>query len=170
MRLGRWFEMKPVKTIAWRKRQAAQSVDRALAGIAAIFTAANLSPRYGKEPAMSKSITCKREGDEVVVRVPVDLDRRVVVAVEGLAGVFPAGWIVQSGVTGGIPAGGLYRLSEISERQARQCEGTCQSQSCARAHETPMPPLSDQKEPHPLVQGRERLAATPLPCKSMSAS
>lgn len=60
---------------------------------------------------MSKPITCTREGGEIVIRVP-DGSPRVLVAVEGLSGVWPTGWIVADGATAGIQPAVLYRPSE----------------------------------------------------------
>ena len=46
-------------------------------------------------------ITCKREGDEVVVRIPADLETRVLITLENevAPGFFAGGWVVHSGTT-----------------------------------------------------------------------
>lgn len=61
---------------------------------------------------MDKTITCKTENGETVIRIPASLESRVLVAVEGVQNVFSSGWVVQSGAAKAeIPLELLIRLS-----------------------------------------------------------
>lgn len=53
----------------------------------------------------SHKVTCRREGDEVVIRIPVDFPAPVIAAITAASGV-SGGWVVLGGATSEIR--GLY--------------------------------------------------------------
>lgn len=65
---------------------------------------------------MRDPITCTRDGADIVVRIP-DGSSRVLVAVEGVSGIWPLGWVVADGSTQQIQQAVLYRPSEAPEAQ-----------------------------------------------------
>lgn len=97
--------------------------------------------------AMNLPITCKREGDEVVVRIPAACASRLLVAVEGPSDIWTSGWLISEGATGGSPRALLNRLSASGVSQALASSGPCQSQASALALEIPKCGRPCQKAP-----------------------
>lgn len=95
------------------------------------------------------SITCQVEGDEVVLRIPRGAPR-VLIAIEGILDVWPAGWIVEQGATREIPSVLLYRPSTEPGTFVRQFADRHQSQGSAPAPETATPCCRCEGSPCPL--------------------
>lgn len=70
--------------------------------------------------ATSVAVSCRQEGDEIVVRIPVELDRPVIVAVTGAGGV-AGGWAVVQGSTREIPPAVRQLLSAAPLAVDREC-------------------------------------------------
>lgn len=87
-------------------------------------------------PTHSVTLTCKRKEDKFVVRIP-DSPTRVLVAVEGPAGMWVSGWLIENGSTAGSPRALLNRLSASGASPAPRSSGLGQSQAFAPSPETP---------------------------------
>lgn len=70
--------------------------------------------------AISFTVSCRQEGDEIVVRIPVELARPVIVAVTG-GGSIVGGWSVVQGTTREIPPAVRHLLSAARLPVDRQC-------------------------------------------------
>lgn len=110
------------------------------------------------QPISPRTISCRHERDEVVIRIP-DGSARVLVAVEGPADMWIGGWLIENGSTDGSPRELLNRLSVSSASPAPASVGPRQSQACAPAPETPKSGCPCGKAPCPLSQGAQGLAS-----------
>lgn len=87
---------------------------------------------------MVDPISYQVEGGEFVIRIPAEYAGRVLVALEGPAGLWPAGFIFANGVTAGIPREVLSRLSGLHASRAAPCRADrTPPQRGAPAPETP---------------------------------
>lgn len=85
-----------------------------------------------------KPITCLLEGDEMVVRIPASLARRVLLAIETVDGAWAPAWVLQAG-TAIQPSQQvlLYRPSETPVAMAPQSLDLCLSTGDASPLERP---------------------------------
>ena len=104
-----------------------------------------------------------REGDEFVVRIPIDLESRVLFAVEGLPMWFLSGWIHKAGNLSGIPREVLNLLAQVPASAVPQVSDRCRCLLSAPAPETPMPTGCGGTSPCPQWTDTERPQANQRP-------
>lgn len=118
---------------------------------------------------MPKPITCKREGDEVVVRIPADHPFPVVAFVAS-NGAVSGGWVIIRGATSEIPRELRNLLSTAPEPVDRLCVDRFQPEYGARSPETATTDCSPSTTSSPPQPGAGHLGATSRRDISLSAS
>lgn len=83
-----------------------------------------------QEAGGMEKVTCKREGDEVVVRIPAALQRTMLVLLEGVPGLYQ-GWSVRSGAIGESDPVDLRPLSASHVRSVFRPADSAHSQARA---------------------------------------
>lgn len=106
-----------------------------------------------------KKISCKREGDEVVIRIPADFPTPVIAAVTAAGGV-SGGWVVLEGATSEIPLAVRNLLSASPVPVDRLCVDLFRSECGASLPEKPTTHCHFSRPGNLQSQDGERLAAS----------
>lgn len=108
---------------------------------------------------MLKALTCKREGDEVVIRIPIDFPAPVVAFVAASGGV-SGGWAVLEGATSEIPAEARNLLSTSPVPVDRLCVDLFRSGCGDSSPQTPTTHCHSSRSLSPRSSGEGHPAAS----------